>query len=383
MGNFMNQELSDQQLSELLATWPVDSTPLSIDVDHVNHYYGSGEMRKQVLFDNMLKIRPGEIVIMTGPSGSGKTTLLTLIGTLRSVQEGSLKVLGQELLGITATATTELRKRIGFIFQAHNLFESLTAFQNVRMATELLGIPDEQANPRIEATLRRLGLGARIHYRPKALSGGQKQRVAVARGLIHGPGLILADEPTAALDAESGREVVTIFQELAREQQCTIVIVTHDNRILDVADRIVSMVDGRIVSNVLIRRNTLLSQFLTQLDLFKVLNTAVLSKIADKFDLRKFTPGSEIIRQGDAGTEFFVIGAGDVSIEIDGRQVNTLGQGSFFGEVALIRDQPRNATVRAVAPVSCFVLDKDDFQNVIQSSSSFEEELRKAIFTRQ
>ncbi|MDP1564116.1 MAG: ATP-binding cassette domain-containing protein [Pirellulaceae bacterium] len=379
----MNVGLNDQQLSELLATWPVDHAALSVDVDHVNHHYGTGEMRKQVLFDNVLKILPGEIVIMTGPSGSGKTTLLTLIGTLRSVQEGSLKVLGQELLGITPTSTTELRKRIGFIFQAHNLFESLTAFQNIRMATELLGIPDDQANARIEATLRRLGLGARIHYRPKALSGGQKQRVAVARGLIHEPGLILADEPTAALDAESGREVVTIFQELAREKQCTIVIVTHDNRILDVADRIVSMVDGRIVTNVLVRRNALLSQFLTQIELFKVLSTTVLSKIADRFDLRKFAVGSEIIQQGGVGREFFVIGAGSVAIEIDGRQVNTLEQGSFFGEMALIRDQPRNATVRALTPVSCFVLEKDDFQTVVQSSSSFEEELRKAIFNRQ
>lgn len=379
----MNAPLNDQQLSELLTTWPVDSATLSVDVDHVNHFYGTGEMRKQVLFDNLLKIRPGEIVIMTGPSGSGKTTLLTLIGTLRSVQEGSLKVLGQELLGITPIATTELRKRIGFIFQAHNLFESLTAFQNVRMATELLGIPDEQANPRIEATLKRLGLGARIHYRPKALSGGQKQRVAVARGLIHKPGLILADEPTAALDAESGREVVTIFQELAREQQCTIVIVTHDNRILDVADRIVSMVDGRIVTNVLVRRNALLSQFLSQIELFKVLNTNVLSQIADRFDLRKFATNSEIIRQGNVGREFFVIGAGRVAIEIDGRQVNTLDQGSFFGEMALIHDQPRNASVRALTPVICFVLDKEDFQKVIQSSTSFEEELRKAIFVRQ
>jgi putative ABC transport system ATP-binding protein len=379
----MNAPLNDQQLSELLTTWPVDSATLSVDVDHVNHFYGTGEMRKQVLFDNLLKIRPGEIVIMTGPSGSGKTTLLTLIGTLRSVQEGSLKVLGQELLGITPIATTELRKRIGFIFQAHNLFESLTAFQNVRMATELLGIPDEQANPRIEATLKRLGLGARIHYRPKALSGGQKQRVAVARGLIHKPGLILADEPTAALDAESGREVVTIFQELAREQQCTIVIVTHDNRILDVADRIVSMVDGRIVTNVLVRRNALLSQFLSQIELFKVLNTNVLSQIADRFDLRKFATNSEIIRQGNVGREFFVIGAGRVVIEIDGRQVNTLDQGSFFGEMALIHDQPRNASVRALTPVICFVLDKEDFQKVIQSSTSFEEELRKAIFVRQ
>jgi putative ABC transport system ATP-binding protein len=379
----MSTESPHESLDALLATWPTAAAVLSIDAQCVNHHYGTGEMRKQVLFDNNLQVRAGEIVIMTGPSGSGKTTLLTLMGTLRSVQEGSLKVLGTELFGLGTAATTELRKRIGFIFQAHNLFESLTAFQNVGMATELLGIPASEAKLQIEQTLHRLGLGQRLHYRPKALSGGQKQRVAVARGIIHRPGLILADEPTAALDAESGREVVTIFQELARQHQCTIVIVTHDNRILDVADRIVSMVDGRIVSNVLVKRNQLLSQFLVQIELFRVLSTSALTKVADKFDLQSFPAGSEIIRQGDVGNLFYVIGSGQVAIEMDGQQVNRLGPGAFFGEVALIRDQPRNATVRAVEDARCFVLHKADFQTILQQSTSFEEELRKAIFSRQ
>lgn len=375
--------LDAKQLAELRATWPQADAVCSLEVDNVNHYYGNGETRKQVLHDNRLKVRPGEIVIMTGPSGSGKTTLLTLVGTLRSLQEGSIKVLGQELLNISQQDTLALRKRIGFIFQAHNLFESLTAFQNVRMATELLGIPDDVANPRITQTLERLGLGQRLHYLPKSLSGGQKQRVAVARGVIHQPGLILADEPTAALDATSGREVVTMFQELARTQDCTILIVTHDNRILDVADRIVSMVDGRIVSNVLVKRNTLLVQFLQQIDLFRVLTNNALTQIADRFELQSFAAQTEIIQQGQLGQEFFVIAEGQVEIEIDGRVVNTLSPGAFFGEVALIHDQPRNATVRTLAPTSCFVLQKTDFQQVLNSSSTFEEELRKTIFSRQ
>ena len=161
---------------------------LSIEVTRLQHHYGEGETRKQVLFDNRLKIRPGEIVIMTGPSGSGKTTLLTLIGTLRRVQEGSLKILGQELNGASDSEIVELRKQIGFIFQAHNLFESLTAFQNVRMATELVGMDNREVESKINAMLTRLGLGSdnprlnRVHHKPKNLSGGQKQRVAVARG---------------------------------------------------------------------------------------------------------------------------------------------------------------------------------------------------------
>lgn len=377
----MNQNQFD--LAALIAAWEPAREQLSIQVEHLNHYYGDGEMRKQVLFDNCLKIRQGEIVIMTGPSGSGKTTLLTLIGTLRSVQEGSLQVIGSELNGVSAGTTTELRKKIGFIFQAHNLFESLTAFQNVSMSTELQGIASDLARPRIEATLRRLGLGQRVHYKPKSLSGGQKQRVAIARGIIHEPRLILADEPTAALDAESGREVVTIFQELAREQNCTILIVTHDNRILDVADRIINMVDGRIHSNVLVKRNATLCQILNGFPIFRDLTPQAISQVADKIDMRRYPIGSEIIRQGEMGQEFFVIGSGEVDIEVDGVQVNRLSQGAFFGEVSLVKQQPRNATVRARTEVVCFLLSKDEFQSVLDSSTTFEEELRKAIFSRQ
>ena len=377
----MNQNQFD--LAALIAAWEPAREQLSIEVEHLNHYYGEGEMRKQVLFDNCLKIRQGEIVIMTGPSGSGKTTLLTLIGTLRSVQEGSLQVIGSELNGVSAGNTTELRKKIGFIFQAHNLFESLTAFQNVSMSTELQGIASDLARPRIEATLRRLGLGQRVHYKPKSLSGGQKQRVAIARGIIHEPRLILADEPTAALDAESGREVVTIFQELARDQNCTILIVTHDNRILDVADRIINMVDGRIHSNVLVKRNATLCQILNGFPIFRDLTPQAISQVADKIAMRRYPTGSEIIRQGEMGQEFFVIGSGDVVIEVDGVPVNTLSQGAFFGEVSLVKQQPRNATVRARTEVVCFLLSKDEFQSVLDSSTTFEEELRKAIFSRQ
>ena len=373
----------DIDIDGLIAAWAPDPAELSVNVDRVSHYYGEGDTRKQVLFENELKVRRGEIVIMTGPSGSGKTTLLTLVGTLRSVQEGSLKVLDTELNGISPADTTMLRKRTGFIFQAHNLFESLTAFQNVKMSTELLGLKNSEIKSGIEGTLTRLGLGERIHYKPKSLSGGQKQRVAIARGIIHQPDLILADEPTAALDAESGREVVTIFQEMAKERGCTILIVTHDNRILDVADRIVSMVDGNIRSSVLVKWNSAMCKILNEFQIFRSLTPQAISQVADMMELRKFQLGTEIIRQGEIGDEFFVIGKGAVDIEVDGENVNTLKEGAFFGEVSLIKEQPRNATVRAKTEVACFVLSKDEFQSVIDSSSTFEEELRRAIFSRQ
>jgi len=156
--------------------------PLTVQVKNLNHFFGEGELRKQALFDNYLEVRRGEIVIMTGPSGSGKTTLLTLIGTLRTAQEGSLKVLGKQLQGCDRDLIVNVRRELGFIFQAHNLFESLTAYQNVNMAAELAGLDPMIAEGRIKSLLTRLGLGDRIHYKPKSLSGGQKQSESPSHG---------------------------------------------------------------------------------------------------------------------------------------------------------------------------------------------------------
>ncbi|MBD2304492.1 DevA family ABC transporter ATP-binding protein [Chroococcidiopsis sp. FACHB-1243] len=221
-----------------------------ISIQNLNHYFGHGELKKQVLFDINLEIMSGEIIIMTGPSGSGKTTLLTLMGGLRSAQEGSLKILEQEIRGANKQLLTRLRCQIGYIFQAHNLMSFLTAKQNVRMSLELHDrYLAEDLNAKATAMLESVGLGNRVDYYPENLSGGQKQRVAIARALVSHPKIVLADEPTAALDKQSGRDVVEIMQRLAKEQGCTILLVTHDNRILDIADRIVYMEDGCLANN--------------------------------------------------------------------------------------------------------------------------------------
>jgi putative ABC transport system ATP-binding protein len=216
-----------------------------ISIKNINHYYGKGSLKKQILFDISLEIYAGEIVIMTGPSGSGKTTLLSLIGGLRSVQEGSLKFLGDELCGASQNKLVHMRRKIGYIFQAHNLLGFLTARQNVQMAVELNNsISQSTAIAQSEDMLTSVGLQERVNYYPDNLSGGQKQRIAIARALVNHPPLVLADEPTAALDKQSGRDVVEIMQRLAKEQGTAILLVTHDNRILDIADRIVEMEDG-------------------------------------------------------------------------------------------------------------------------------------------
>ncbi|MCL4151828.1 UNVERIFIED_CONTAM: hypothetical protein GTU68_066154 [Idotea baltica] len=323
---------------------------------------------------------------MTGPSGSGKTTLLTLIGTLRTVQDGSLKILGKELNGMSQYGLTQVRKKIGFIFQAHNLFESLSAFQNVSMATELAGLKSSVVAPKIETMLTRLGLGQRIHYKPKSLSGGQKQRVAIARGLIHNPRIVLADEPTAALDEESGREAVTMLREMADREGCTVLIVTHDNRILDVADRIINMVAGHIKNDSNVKQTEQICDFLRKTDFFADLTPRTLADLANNIEIKEYAKGENIVTQGDEGSEFFMVKQGSVAIvrSVGGKEetLNQLEAGSYFGEVALIKDQPRNASVIATEPTTCYVLDREEFREVVDSSDSFESELRKALFAR-
>jgi putative ABC transport system ATP-binding protein len=213
--------------------------------------YGEGELRKQILFDVSFEIAAGEIVLLTGPSGSGKTTLLTLIGALRQVREGQLSVLSRALHEASASDLMLVRRQIGFIFQQHNLLPFLTARGNVELMFDLHPeIPKNEVRERAISLLESVGLGDRLDYHPDRLSGGQKQRVAVARALAAEPKLLLADEPTAALDSQSGRDVVNLLRNLARTRGCPILMVTHDSRVLDVADRILHMEDGRIQSDI-------------------------------------------------------------------------------------------------------------------------------------
>jgi putative ABC transport system ATP-binding protein len=362
-----------------------DGEQPAISALDLQHYYGSGELRKQVLFDNTLEIYPGEIIIMTGPSGSGKTTLLTLIGTLRRVQEGQLNVLGRPLHEATSSDLLQIRREIGFIFQAHNLFDSLSATQNVRMALELA---DPSGSRRDQTKLSRemldkVELGHRTDHLPKQLSGGQKQRVAIARGLVHRPRLVLADEPTAALDEKSGRTVVNLFRKMAQEDKVTIIIVTHDNRILDVADRIVNLVDGRIRSDVLVQEAAIVSQMLMRCDVFKHLTPRSLAGMADHLQSEQFEAGKQIITEGDSGDKFYLLRNGAVDVLRGGEKVASLGEGDFFGEMALLTGQPRNASVVATEETVLYSLSQDQFRTAISEQASFEAEIRTSLFDRQ
>lgn len=221
-----------------------------VHMQSVSYVYRTAVSERRVLNDVSLTIDAGEIVILTGPSGSGKTTLITLIGALRAAQEGSVRVLGHELRDASDKDMTRVRRQIGYIFQQHNLLDSLTVAENVMMSLQLGDekLTSAEQRQRVTEVLAQVGLQEHIDKHPRALSGGQKQRAGIARALVTRPNLILADEPTASLDKDSGRTVVELIQALCREQGASVVLVTHDNRILDVADRILHLEDGEIQS---------------------------------------------------------------------------------------------------------------------------------------
>jgi putative ABC transport system ATP-binding protein len=218
---------------------------ISVDARDVHHAFGEGDLRKEVLHGVSCKIHRREIVIITGPSGSGKTTLLTLIGALRGLQTGSISLLGRELRGAKPETLVEARRAVGFIFQQHNLLPAFSARENVQLALAVEPrLSSRECQTRARELLSAVGMSEHQHKRPAQLSGGQRQRVAIARALIRKPRVILADEPTASLDGVTGREIVELLQGLAREEGCALILITHDPRILSIADRLLQMEDG-------------------------------------------------------------------------------------------------------------------------------------------
>jgi putative ABC transport system ATP-binding protein len=360
----------------------LDRPPPTVRVENLNYYFGEGESRAQVLFDNRIAIEAGQLVVMTGPSGAGKTTLLTLVGTLRSVQEGRIDVLGQSLSELGRRELVAMRRNVGFIFQMHNLFDALSAYENVKMSMQLGDCPVTEMRERGTAILDRLGLGNRVDYMPRSLSGGQRQRVAIARALVNRPKLVLADEPTAALDKDSARSVVDLLKETTVENGATVVMVTHDHRIIEKADRLVHMVDGRIASDVVLHDAMRICEFLKTVDAFQDLTPIELTNVAEKMTKRQFVAGDVIIRQGEEGEEFFLISDGTVEVMRQDHDVASLGAGDFFGEGALITGEPRNATVVAKDDLATYVLGKADFRAAIEASRSFRDQLYRVYFLR-
>jgi putative ABC transport system ATP-binding protein len=356
-----------------------------VEAEGLGYAYGDGESRKDVLSGISLALAAGELVIMSGPSGSGKTTLLSLIGSLRRPQTGRLLVLGRDLQTLGANELLRHRREIGFIFQHHNLFPALTARQSVEMALELSPLAPNERRERARAMLEALGLGHRLGHKPGRLSGGQRQRVAVARALVTRPRLLLADEPTAALDKESGHTVLDLFEGLVRDGG-SVVMVTHDTRLLARADRMINLVDGRVVSDVRVKQMVELCTYLRNSGLFGEHSPAELMEVAQKMRLERFAAGQDVVRQGSEGERFYLLRSGrvEVLVERDGTtsSVARLERGAYFGERALIVKEPRNATVRALETLETYSLDKQDFEAAIARTGSFQDQLLQTILLR-
>ncbi|GAA0502386.1 ABC transporter ATP-binding protein [Deinococcus depolymerans] len=222
------------------------STPPTLSLRAVSRIYGDGDGTVTALHPTTLDVRPGELVAVSGPSGSGKSTFLALAGALLRPTTGQVLIAGQDVTALPAAARPAFRlKHLGFVLQSSNLIPYLTVREQLTLVTHLAG-QDAAGRTRADALLRTLGLGDRAGHYPAALSGGQRQRVAVARALMNDPQLILADEPTASLDGPRGREVVQMLAQQVRERGRAAVMVTHDDRVLDLCDRVVHIVDGRL-----------------------------------------------------------------------------------------------------------------------------------------
>ena len=214
-------------------------------VEHISKRYGSGATEVNAVRDVSLEVKPGEVVLIMGPSGSGKTTLLLMLGALLKPSEGDIRLDGDLITPMGESRLPNIRlRRIGFVFQDFNLLSALTALDNVAVVATLAGVSESKARKKAEAILRGLALGDRLGFLPEKLSGGEKQRISIARALINDPGLILADEPTANLDSKIGHEIMHLLHRIAREQDLSVVIVSHDQRIKDIADRVLWLEDG-------------------------------------------------------------------------------------------------------------------------------------------
>jgi putative ABC transport system ATP-binding protein len=223
--------------------------PVVVKTVNLEKEYRLGEVVVHSLRGVNMELKKGKFVVVEGPSGSGKTTLLNLIGALDKPTKGKVYVDGKDLAAMNERELTRLRRNeIGFVFQFYNLIPVLTAFENIELSMMVAGVPKKKMQERTQELLKMIGLIDRANHRPDELSGGEQQRIAIARALANQPSLVLADEPTGDLDTATGSEVMEVLREMSKREKVTVIVVTHDLGIAEMADRILEMKDGKILS---------------------------------------------------------------------------------------------------------------------------------------
>jgi putative ABC transport system ATP-binding protein len=231
---------------------------MSVQVENVEKIYKLGEIPVQALKDVSLELQKGEFVAIMGPSGSGKTTLLNLIGVLDKPTKGKIYIDGRDITKLKEKELTRLRRStVGYVFQFYNLIPVLSAFENVELPMLIAGMPKKEREERAHQLLEKVGLAGRENHRPDELSGGEQQRVAIVRALSNKPSVVLADEPTGDLDSKTGKEVMQALRDLSSNEGATVIVVTHDPMVADMASRIFEMRDGRIIRSRTIGQNSI------------------------------------------------------------------------------------------------------------------------------
>jgi putative ABC transport system ATP-binding protein len=338
---------------------PTAVPKLAARVSGIDYAFGAGEARRQVLFDINFEIATRQFVVLNGPSGAGKTTLLTLIGALRSVQKGSIEVLGHDLSRLGRRELAAVRRNLGFIFQTHNLFDALSAYENVKTAMQLADYSRSEMQRRGVDILERLGLGSRIDHKPRSLSTGECQRVAIARALVNRPRLILADEPTAALDRASTFKVLDLLREMTAEG-AAVLMITHDHRIIERADRLIRLVDGKIVLDLMLTDVDEIRGLLRGTDLLRSLTPTQLTEVAQSAVRRHYSAGQTVLGPGEGGGDLLLIRSGAARLLREGREPVRLGHGDCLGGTMLRDPKLPTASIVAESDLDSYVVAEAD-----------------------
>ena len=347
------------------------------------HWLGEGEYRTQALHDVNLRVAAGEQVLLTGPAGSGRMTFLQLIAGIKPAQQGSLVVLGRQLVGASEGERVRVRRQLGQIFEQGRLLDTLTVRENIQMGTEIAGVDRRVIREWVDELMERfeiIDLGDRM---PRRLSDEQRQRAAIVRALAARPKLVVGVEPILPFGKPSGEAVCQQLAEVAEQLPCSLIFASHDNRLLNHATRIVRLYSGSIQSITCVQTDAKIADFLKSLPIFAELTPNRLAYVVDNVVVRELRPGEVLLRQGDAVEYLYVIASGVVDVlredDAEGTRAKQQSSGDLCGILPLVTSRASGVTVKAHEATVLYELAKESFEEVLRHESSVEDFLRNQL----